>query len=34
LLDAMESLRQVNRMIAKRTAALVGDIEISVRAAS
>jgi len=34
LLDAMETLRQLNRSMAKQTAALVGDIEISVRAAS
>jgi hypothetical protein len=34
LLDAMENLRQLNRSMAKQTAAMVGDIEISVRAAS
>ncbi|MFZ1989300.1 MAG: hypothetical protein WAW96_05955 [Alphaproteobacteria bacterium] len=34
LLDAMETLRQLNRSMAKQTATLVGDIEISVRAAS
>ncbi len=34
LLDAMETLRQLNRTMAKQTAALVGDIEIKVRAAS
>lgn len=34
LLDAMEQLRQLNRAMAKQSAALVGDIEIKVRAAS
>ena len=34
LLDSMEQLRQINRTIAKESAALVGDIEISVRAMS
>ena len=34
LLDAMETLRQLNRTMAKQTAVLVGDIEIKVRAAS
>jgi hypothetical protein len=33
LLDAMETLRQLNRSMAKQTAVLIGDIEISVRAA-
>ena len=34
LLDSMETLRQLNRSMAKQTASLIGDIEISVRAAS
>jgi hypothetical protein len=34
LLDSMERLRQLNRAMAKQTAALVGDIEIKVRATS